>query len=174
MRNWTLGLAGAVVIAVAAPAVAQANWTWVTDTTEGLTIELPGTAQRSAKPTETSAGALGTVSYSFGDDDGFYIAATTTVPEALDRDDVGKGLDESVTGAIAASDGKETWRRSITVSGQPAREAEYTTTAEGMRMQGRVLITYRNGRLYTIVAIESGDKPIGRSERMIRSFRLLD
>lgn len=174
MRNWMIGLAGVAVVAVAAPAVAQVSWQWVTDRAERFTVELPGTAVKKDQPVDTDAGKLAAVSYDVDLGNGYYAAMSTTVPGSLTPEQVAGGLDSAIDGAVSAGGGTLTWKRTVTVSGQDAREAAYTLTSDGVAMRGHVLVTYRAERLYTVLAMEAATEPAGKAERMARSFKLLD
>lgn len=172
MRNWMIGLAGVAVVAVAAPAVAQVNWAWVNDRTERFTVELPGAATK--KNEAVGESKLATVAYEVELPSGFYTVASTTVPANPTPEQVEAGLDASIDGAVAVNSGVLTWKRTATVSGRSAREAEYTMTTGGVNMRGRVLVTYREQRLYSLVTLEDVGEPSGKAERVVRSFRLLD
>lgn len=175
MRNWIIGLAAAAVVAVAAPAIAQVNWTWVTDRAERFSIEMPGAAVKGGEAVKTGQGALPSVTYEVELEKGYFSVMSTTVPAgALSAEQIATGLDAAIQGALKAGQATATWKRNLKVSGQEAREAEYTTRVEGLDTRGRVLVTYRDGRLYTVLSMESATEPAGASERMVRSFRLLD
>lgn len=179
MRNLWVGLAAAAVVAsspaafVAAPAWA-ASWSWLNETTEKFAVEMPGTTTVRRWDQEVSGGTkIPTVEYSMKADGREWVAGTGYFGIDATEAQLEPALGAAIDGVVASDKGVQTWRRTVRVSGRLALEAEYSFVKDGAPWRGRVVATFGNQRMYSLLLREPARLPVADQERAAKSFKLL-
>lgn len=175
MRDLWMGLAAAAVV-VAAPVVsaAAASWSWLNAADDRFAVELPGTPTVKRWDQDIGGGLVApTVEYRLiAGGDEFMVGAANFKADPSEEQ-LKVGFAASVDALVAAEKGTQTWRRSTTVSGRAAVEAEYSHVIGRATYRTRVLITFGGQRLYTMTVRQLAEAPVSTADRAVRSLRLL-
>ena len=171
MRNLWMGLAAAAV--AAAPAWA-ASWTWLNDASEKFAVEMPGTTTVRRWEEDVGGGTkVPTIEYSMTADGRSWIAGVGVFGFDATDAQLEPALGAAVDGAVAEDKGTATWRRTVRVSGRIGVETEYSFVKGGAPWRGRVLATFGNQRMYSLILREPASLPAADQERAVKSFRIL-
>lgn len=166
-------MVGAAAPAGTAAAQAAQPLQAISDPALGFTAKLPGAASKIATPGAPDDGAANTTNWIAESGNAAY---SVTVLEfragALKGQDQLMLLGVALEGGTAAVDGVEISRKTTTLSGMPALEAEYTSTVDGAPMIGRVVMALKGDNLYAVMSLEPKGATDAAFRQMVRDFKL--
>ncbi len=139
----------------------------------GFTAKVPGTANRMVTPGAPDDGVVNTTNWIAESANAAY---SVTVLEfragALKGQDQLMLLGVALEGGTAAVDGVEISRKTTTLSGMTALEAEYTSIVDGAPMIGRLVMALRGDNLYAVMSLEPKGATDAAFRQMVRDFKL--
>lgn len=143
------------------------------DPTLGFTARLPGAASKVVTPGAPGDALTNITNWMAESPTAAY---SVTVLEfragAFTGQDPVKLLGLAIEGGTTAVNGVEISRKTTTLAGLTAVEAQYTSTVDGKPMIGRVIMTLKGDLLYGVLSLEPEGATDAAYRQMVRDFKL--
>lgn len=152
-------------------AAAAAGWFVVSDRDLGFSGELPASPEQGREPGRVD-GPAEVVRYTAAGTDGAYVFVISDYRGRPVTADGVALIDETLSRVIKGVNARETGRVTTTVSGAPARLVNFEAKTQGVNLSGRVLSVWRDGRIYSALAIWQRGKSDDTAERVLASLKL--
>ncbi len=168
-------LACVLIVACAAPAVAQDTWYTLKSDTGAFEVQLPSKPRPLTRKVKTQTGDELTVNLWLTVDNANKRIFIASYGEHVKASDPAKFLPRSMQGNMAAHNGKETSKKTIKLDGKyPGLEYAFEGKVNDMTRYGNTQVFLVDGKkVYQLIVISAGEKATAEVvQKFFKSFKL--